>query len=169
MAQCPRCKTLTPYIDRHLKTCGSFEERDRDVSRFVAGVPSGKDRRQALLSHLVAVPGMLIFLVGITDFGIISILSPHIVALLIYRWNHPNSEIVATHTTEALNFQVLWTVAMWAAMIVVPFFGLTLWPVVWIAGLALVFFKAIDVANYGKARYPVRIRLFYNQRITPWS
>ena len=161
MAQCPRCKTLTAYIDRHLQTCGSEEERDEAVSRAVSGVLSGKELFQACLSHLLAVPGMLIFLVGFTEFGILSIVSLHIAALVIYRWSHPASEIVSTHTTEALNFQVLWTAAMWAAMLIAPFFGLTLWPLVWIAGMVLVLFIVFDVANHGKGRYPVRIPIFH--------
>ena len=80
---------------------------------------------------------MLIFLVGFTEFGILSLLAFNIVAVLIYRWNHPGSEVVWIHTTEALNFQVLWSAVMWIAMLIFPFFGLTVWPFVWIAGIAL--------------------------------
>lgn len=163
MAQCPRCKTVTPYLDRHLRTCASREERDEDVAKAVSGVRPGGELTQASLSHLLAIPGMLIFLVGFTQFGILSIVSLNIVALLIYRWSHPSSEIVTAHTTEALNFQLLWTVAMWIAMLIVPFFGLTVWPFVWIAGIVLVLFMAFDAANYGKGRYPVKIPIFHRQ------
>ena len=160
MAQCPRCKTLTAYLDRHLRMCGSGEEGHETVSRTVSGVRSGRDLFQACTSHLLALPGMLIFLVGFTEFGILSIVSLHIVALLIYRWSHPLSQIVLAQTTEALNFQFLWTAVMWVTVLIVPFFGLTLWPFVWIAGILLVLFMAFDVANYGKGRYPVRVPLF---------
>ncbi len=105
---------------------------------------------------------MLIFLVGFSEFGILSIVSLNIFAPLIYRWNHPASEVIWTHTTEALNFQVLWTGVMWIAMVIVPFFGLTLWPFVWITGIVLVLVIALDAANNRKGRYPVRIPLFHH-------
>lgn len=159
MAQCPRCKTLTAYLDRHLKTCDSKYSPGKSSSRVLVG----KNLSQARLSHLVAIPGMLIFLVGFTEFGILSLLAFNIVALLIYRWNHPGSEVVWIHTTEALNFQVLWSAAMWAAMLIFPFFGLTIWPFVWIAGIALVLFIGLEAASYGKGGYPVRIPLFHHR------
>ena len=58
MAQCPRCKTLTAYIDRHLQTCDSEQSSRRTATSVLAG----KDLRQARLSHLVAIPGMLLVL-----------------------------------------------------------------------------------------------------------
>ena len=106
---------------------------------------------------------MLIFLVGFTEFGILSIIALNIVAPLVYRWNHAGSEVVWNHTTEALNFQVLWTAAMWVVMLVVPFFGLTLGPFVWIAGIALVLVIALDAASDRNGRYPVRLPLFHHQ------
>ena len=156
MAQCPRCKTLTAYLDRHLQTCASGESPGRTAS----GVLTGKVLFQARLSHLLAIPGMLIFLVGFTEFGILSIIALNIVAPLIYRWNHPATEAVWRHTTEALNFQVMWTAAMWVVMLIVPFFGLTLWPFVRIAGIALVLVIALDAASDRNGRYPIRLPLF---------
>ncbi len=157
MAQCPRCKTMTAYLDRHLKTCGPEEDPDNAV----AVVLTGKDLFQACLSHLLALPGMLIFLVGFTEFGVLSLVSLHIAAPWFYRWNNPGSQIIWNHTTEALNFQVVWTAAMWAAMVIVPFLGRTLWPFVWIAGMVVVLFVVFDVTNHGKGRYPVRIPIFH--------
>ncbi len=157
MAQCPRCKIMTAYLDSHLRTCGSEEDTDNAP----AVVLTGKPLFQACLSHLLALPGMLIFLVGFTEFGALSLVSLHIAAPWFYRWNNPESEIIWNHTTEALNFQVLWTVAMWVAMVIVPFFGITLWPIVWVAGMVLVLFVVFDVTNHGKGRYPVRIPIFH--------
>ena len=159
MAQCPRCKTLTAYLDRHLQTCGSEDSSGKSSP----GVLVGENLLQARLSHLVALPGMLIFLVGFTEFGILSLLAFNIVAPLIYRWNHPGSEVVWIHTTEALNFQVLWSAVMWIAMLIFPFFGLTVWPFVWITGIALVLFIGLESVSYGKGRYPVRIPLFHHR------
>ena len=158
MAQCPRCKTLTAYLDRHLQTC----EAGKPPSATASGVLTGKDLIQARLSHLLAIPGMLIFLVGFSDFGILSIVALNIVIPLIYRWNNTGTEVIWNHTTEALNFQVLWSAAMWTAMLIFPFFGVTVWPLVWIAGIALVLFIGLEAVTYGKGRYPVRIPLFHH-------
>ncbi len=158
MAQCPRCKVVTAYFDRHIQTCGHEEEPYEAV--YV--VLTGKDLFQACLSHLLAIPGMLIFLVGFIEFGFLSLVSLHIAAPWFYRWNNSESEIIWNHTTEALNFQVVWTAAMWIAMVIVPFFGMTLWPFVWVSGILLVLFIVIDVINHGKGRYPVRIPLFHH-------
>ena len=148
MAQCPRCKTLTAYLDSHLQTCDSVYTPGKSSRNVLVG----KDLLQARLSHLVAIPGMLIFLVGFTEFAILSLLAFNIVAPLIYRWNHPESEVVWHHTTEALNFQVLWSAAMWTAMLIFPFLGLTVWLFVWIAGIALVLFIGLETVSYGKGR-----------------
>ncbi|MCY4528753.1 MAG: DUF4870 domain-containing protein [Chloroflexi bacterium] len=159
MAQCPRCKIQTAYIDRHLQTCDSRYSPGKSSPSVLVG----KNLSQARLSHLLAFPGMLIFLVGFTEFGVLSLLAFNIVAPLIYRWNHPASEVVWHHTTEALNFQVLWSAAMWAAMLIFPFFGLTVWPFVWIAGIVLVLFIGLEAVHHGKGRYPVRIPLFHHR------
>ena len=156
MTECPTCYIKTPNLERHVLACGSGELREGSIS----GLLTGKDLTQARLSHLLALPGMLIFLVGLTEFGLLSLVALNIVAPLIYRWNHPESQIVWTHTTEALNFQVLWTGAMWVVMIVVPFFGLTLWPFVRIAGIVLVLVIALDAASDRNGRYPIRLPLF---------
>ena len=158
MTECPTCYIKTPNLERHVQTCGSGELREGSIS----GLLTGKDLTQARLSHLLALPGMLIFLVGSTEFGLLALVALNIVAPLIYRWNHPESQTVWTHTTEALNFQVLWTGAMWVVMLIVPFFGLTLWPFVWIAGIALVLVMALDAASDRNGRYPVRFPLFHH-------
>ena len=158
MTECPTCYIKTPNLERHVQACGSGELREGSIS----GLLTGKDLIQARLSHLLALPGMLIFLVGLTEFGLLALVALNIVAPLIYRWNHPESQTVWTHTTEALNFQVLWTGAMWVVMIIVPFFGLTLWPFVWIAGIALVLVMALDAPSDRNGRYPVRLPLFHH-------
>ena len=158
MAQCARCKIMTPYLDRHLQTCGTEEDADSGV----AVVLTGKLLFQACLSHLLAIPGMLIFLVSFTEIGDLSLLCLHIAAPWFYRWNSSASEIICNHTTEALNFLVPWTIAMWVAKVIFPFFGLTIWPFVWVAGIVLVLFVAFDVANHGKGRYPVKIPIFHH-------
>ena len=159
MAQCPRCKTLTAYLDRHLQTCG----KSKASYGADTGVLKGQDLWQGRLSHLLAIPGMLIFLVGFTEFGILSIIALNIAAPLFYRWNHPENEVVWKHTTEALNFQVLWSAVMWIAMLILPFSGFTVWPFVWILGLALVLYVAFGAVKYGTGRYPVRIPLFHHR------
>ena len=156
MAQCIACNAELAVYGRRCQSCGSGELRDGSLS----GLLTGKYLTQARLSHLLAIPGMLIYLVGFTEFGILSIVPLNIVAPLIYRWNHPATEAVWRHTTEALNFQVMWTAAMWVVMLIVPFFGLTLWPFVWIAGIALVLVIALDAASDRNGRYPIRLPLF---------
>ena len=158
MTECPTCYIKTPNLERHVLACGSGELRDGSLS----GLLTGKYLTQARLSHLLAIPGMLIYLVGFTEFGILSIVPLNIVAPLIYRWNHPATEAVWRHTTEALNFQVLWTAAMWVVILIVPFLGLTLWPLVWITGIALVLVIALDAASDRNGRYPVRFPLFHH-------
>ena len=158
MAQCIACNAELAVYGRRCQSCGSGALRDGSLS----GLLTGKYLTQARLSHLLAIPGMLIYLVGFTEFGILSIVPLNIVAPLIYRWNHPATEAVWRHTTEALNFQVLWTAAMWVVILIVPFLGLTLWPLVWITGIALVLVMALDAPSDRNGRYPVRFPLFHH-------
>ena len=81
---------------RRCQSCGSGL-RDGSLS----GLLTGKYLTQARLSHLLAIPGMLIFLVGFTEFGILSIVPLNIVAPLITDGITPQLSRMASHDRGA--------------------------------------------------------------------
>ena len=88
------------------RTCGA------DVS------VRARERQHARLCHLLALPGMLIFMLSYPAIGLFALVPLNVIIPLIYRWRHPESPTIRTHATEVLNFQVLWTVTvavLWVA------------------------------------------------------
>ena len=86
---------------------------------------------------------------------------------LIYWLLHRQVPFVRVHGAEALNFQLLWTVAMYVLLLGTLFFTpellFSVWLlslIVWLAGTILVWIASNDMANMGKGKYPVRISLF---------
>ena len=74
---------------------------------------------------------------------------------------------VRGHAAEALNFQLLWTLAIFAVWFVplgsegALYLGFTLvYAVVLMSGIALVLIAAKDAASAGDGKYPVRLPLF---------
>ena len=71
------------------------------------------------------------------------------------------------HGAEALNFQLLWTAAMYVLLLsglfIASELSFNVWLlslIVWLAGTILVWTASNDVANMGDGKYPVRISLF---------
>ena len=94
-------------------------------------VRSSSERQRARLCHLLALPGMLIFMLLYPAIGWFALVPLNLIVPLIYRWRHPESPTIRTHATEVLNFQVLWTATvavLWVLVLVAtPKYGDPYW------------------------------------------
>ena len=85
----------------------------------------------------------------------------------IYWVLHRNSRFVWYHGAEVINFQLLWTAAMLAVLLVGGMQGFLPWLLsraaylpLCLGGIILVLIISKDAANAGDGRYPLRIPLF---------
>lgn len=101
MAQCFACKAELAVYAHRCPECGAR------VRRGMAR--SDAERRRARLCHLAALPGMLFFIFSYPAIGIFAFVPLNVIVPLFYRWRNPQSPAIRTHSTEALNFQALWT------------------------------------------------------------
>ena len=101
MAQCFACKAEMAVFAHRCSECGVHIRR--------AMVRSDAERRRARTCHLLALPGMLVFVLSFSAIGLFALVPLNLIFPLIYRWRHPDSKAVRTHASEVLNFQVLWS------------------------------------------------------------
>ena len=162
MAECSKCRAEVAVYDHFCPKCGA------DVAR--GSVRASSDRQQARLCHLLALPGMVL-MIAWPDLVLstfvpalllwLLLLAPiNIVVPWVYRSHHSWSPTVRRHSTEVLNFQVLWTAVLYLLVVLSILVGISLYPFVWFGGIILVLFMAYDAGNGGEGRYLVRIPLF---------
>ena len=158
MAQCNDCKAEIAVYERICPSCGA------DVKRTVI---SHSERWRARFCHLSALPGMFIFVVLAPVSFWFALLPLNLIVPLVYRLALSGSQTVRSHAVEVLNFQVLWTVAIfltWSLYLLTEppldaYMWLVMWAV-WLSGVSLVAFRVYDLGNSGDGRYPASIPLF---------
>ena len=161
MAECSVCKSEIPVHERRCQTCGAGVVRGSDS--LLANAPTDRELFLARWCHLLALPGMFVLAVlvdvvfdrvGFLSLAPLNLLIPFVYWLLFLK-----SRFVRSHGKEVLNFQILWTLAMYAIWFA-PFPDWVWWPVyftVWLGGMAVVFIASKDAASAGDGRYPIRI------------
>ena len=169
MAQCAACRAEIPVYERRCQSCGAGVVRD--ANSLLANAPTDKELSQARLGHLLALPGMLIlgvlFYAALGMFGILGLVSLNLIIPFVYWLAQRKSRFVRGHAAEALNFQLLWTLAIFAVWFVplgsegTLYLGFTLvYAVVLMSGIALVLIAAKDAATAGDGKYPIRVPIF---------
>jgi uncharacterized Tic20 family protein len=111
--------------------------------------PSESERTWAMLAHLAALAGIVVWIVG-------AIVGP----LVVWLVRREESGFVAEHAREALNFNI--TVAIGAVMcllLMLVFIGFILGAALFIAWLVLTLVAAIKASEGQHYRYPVSLRL----------
>ena len=158
MAQCNNCKAQIWVYERICPSCGAEVQRN---------VISHSERWQARFCHLSALPGMFIFVVLAPMSLWFALVPLNLMVPLIYRLALSGSPTVRSHAVEALNFQALWTVAMfllwslsWLTEPPVDSYMWLLISAIWLFGVSLVAFLVYDLGNSGDGRYPISIPLF---------
>jgi len=168
MAHCTACGADIAVYDRRCPSCGALVRKggnDLTSERF-HGAPTNRELVRARAVHLVALPGMIILALFLFEFswsslGMWSLLPLNLVLPLAYGLAQRESSFVWRHTVEVLNFQLLWTPAMFA-LIYIPMHP-SLWWLGWFAvalpGIGVVLVGSGDAANARPGRYPIRIPL----------
>ena len=113
MAQCIACESQVRVYQHYCPSCGARVPRGLVRTSIV--------RYQARLCHLLALPGMVLFVVSFPAFSVFALAPLNLIIPMFYRWCHPKSPTIRSHTTEVLNFQVLWTVTVAALGLIVVF------------------------------------------------
>jgi uncharacterized Tic20 family protein len=111
--------------------------------------PTENERTWGMLAHLSALAGVVVWLLG-------CVLGP----LAVYLWRRDNSQFVAEHAREALNFNI--TVALAALVclaLMVVFVGFILGTALFIGWLVLTLVAAIRASEGERYRYPLSLRL----------
>ena len=169
MAMCAVCKSEIPVYERRCQSCGAGVVRD--ANSLLANAPTDKELSQARLGHLLALPGMLIlgvlFYTALGMFGLLGLVPLNLIIPFVYWLAQRKSRFVRGHAAEALNFQLLWTLAIFAVWFVplgsegALYLGFTLvYAVVLMSGIALVLIAAKDAASAGDGKYPIRVPIF---------
>ena len=170
MAECTACRAEIASFDRRCWSCGAGVKRD--IDKLFSGAPTDKELSRARLAHLLALPGMLIlgffYIATVGGFGLIGLFPLNLLIPFIYWLSHLKSGFIRGHAAEALNFQLLWTPAIYVSWVWVAVevayggfsYGIWVAIAVWIAGSWLVLIAASDAASAGDGRYPVRIPIF---------
>ena len=169
MPKCRACKMETHIYDLRCRTCGARPRR-RGANRL-DNAPTDTELSQARLCHLIALPGMVVlgaFNIAATElFGWWGLLPINLAIPSIYWVLHRNSRFVWYHGAEVINFQLLWTAAMLAVLLVGGMQGFLPWLLsraaylpLCLGGIILVLIISKDAANAGDGRYPLRIPLF---------
>ncbi|MXY44872.1 MAG: DUF4870 domain-containing protein [Dehalococcoidia bacterium] len=170
MAECSGCRAEIASFDRRCWQCGAGIKRD--VGKLFAGAPTDKELSQARLCHLLALPGMLVLgilsYVALGMFGLLGLVPLNLIIPFAYWLLHSESRFVRGHAAEALNFQLLWTLAVYAVWfiplgggVVNGYLWMFLHAVVLAGGVALVWIASLDAESAGNGRYPVRLPLFH--------
>ena len=169
MALCAACKAEIPVYERRCQSCGAGVVRD--ANSLLANAPTDKELSRARWCHLLALPGMLIlgvlFYAALGMFGLLGLVPLNLIIPFVYWLAQRKSRFVRGHAAEALNFQLLWTLAIFAVWFVplgsegTLYLGFTLvYAVVLMSGIALVLIAAKDAASAGDGKYPIRVPIF---------
>ena len=169
MEQCTACRAEIPVHERRCQSCGAGVVRD--ANSLLANAPTDKELSQARLGHLLALPGMLIlgvlFYAALGMFGLLGLVPLNLIIPFVYWLAQRKSRFVRGHAAKALNFQLLWTLAIFAVWFVplgsegALYLGFTLvYAVVLMSGIALVLIAAKDAATAGDGKYPIRVPIF---------
>jgi uncharacterized protein len=111
--------------------------------------PTETDRTCAMLAHLSALAGLVVWLVG-------CVLGP----LAVWISRRDQSSFVAEHAREALNFNITVVLAALVCMLLMlVFVGFILGAALFIAWLVLTLIAAIKASEGAIYRYPVSLRL----------
>lgn len=113
----------------------------------------------------MALPGMMVLAILIDiafdRVGYLSLAPLNLLVPFAYWLLHLKSRFVRSHGKQVLNFQLLWTLAMYAIWFVpFPLAEFVWWPTyftVWLGGIVMVLVASRDAANAGDGRYPIRI------------
>ena len=114
-----------------------------------SAAPTENERTWGMLAHLSALAGVVVWLLG-------CVLGP----LAVYLSRRDQSEFVAEHAREALNFNI--TVALAAVvclLLMLVFVGFILGAALFIAWLVLTLIAAIKASEGAIYRYPISLRL----------
>jgi uncharacterized protein len=111
--------------------------------------PSENERTWGMLAHLSALAGLVLPLIGI-------VLGP----LLVWLARREESEFVAGHAKEALNFNISVLLGALACMLLMlVFVGFLLGTALFIAWLVMTLIAAIKASEGHPYRYPFSLRL----------
>ncbi len=163
MAQCTACKSELTAYDRRCRTCGAVVVRSG--TNILAEAPSNMELLLARLCHLLALPGMLILGVfvdvGFDMYGYLVYLPLNLIIPFSFWLLLVKFRFVRNHGMQAINFQVLWTLAFYAVWFVpyevINVFWWPLYIMVLLGGMVTVIVASNDAGNAGEGRYPVRI------------
>jgi len=112
-------------------------------------VPTENERTWGMLAHLSALAGLVMPLVGI-------VLGP----LLVWLTRRDESEFVAAHAKEALNFNISVLLGALACMLLMlVFVGFLLGTALFVAWLVMMLIAAIKASEGQSYRYPFSLRL----------
>jgi uncharacterized protein len=112
-------------------------------------VPTETERTWGMLAHLSALVGLVLPLVGI-------VLGP----LVIWLARRDESEFVAAHAKEALNFNISVLLgALACVLLMLVFVGFLLGTALFIAWLVMTLIAAIKASEGHTYRYPFALRL----------
>ena len=112
-------------------------------------LPTENERTWGMLAHLSALAGLVMPLVGI-------VLGP----LLVWLARRDESEFVAAHAKEALNFNISVLLgALACILLMLVFVGFLLGTALFIAWLVLMLIAAIKASEGQSYRYPFSLRL----------
>ena len=112
-------------------------------------VPTENERTWGMLAHLSALAGLVMPLIGI-------VLGP----LVVWLARRDESEFVAAHAKEALNFNISVLLGALACMLLMlVFIGFLLGTALFVAGLVMMRVAAIKASEGQTYRYPFSLRL----------
>jgi len=112
-------------------------------------VPTENERTWGMLAHLSALAGLVMPLVGI-------VLGP----LVVWLARRDESEFVAAHAKEALNFNISVLLGALACMLLMlVFVGFLLGTALFVAWLVMMLIAAIKASEGQAYRYPFSLRL----------
>jgi uncharacterized protein len=114
-----------------------------------SAAPTENERTWGMLAHLSALAGVVVWLLG-------CVLGP----LAVYLSRRDQSEFVAEHAREALNFNITVVLAALVCMaLMVVFVGFILGTALFIGWLVLTLIAAIRASEGERYRYPLSLRL----------
>jgi uncharacterized Tic20 family protein len=114
-----------------------------------SAAPTENERTWGMLAHLSALAGVVVWLLG-------CVLGP----LAVYLSRRDQSEFVAEHAREALNFNITVVLAAIVCMaLMVVFVGFILGTALFIGWLVLTLIAAIRASEGERYRYPFSLRL----------
>ena len=112
-------------------------------------VPTENERTWGMLAHLSALAGLVMPLIGI-------VLGP----LVVWLARRDESEFVAAHAKEALNFNISVLLGALACMLLMlVFIGFLLGTALFVAWLVMMLVAAIKASEGQTYRYPFSLRL----------